>query len=244
MRSRRRHTRRKQRGGEAPKVYIFYHIFCNEQTDIVVRQQLCNLIFSGLYKKADAIKCYLTGDPGHIQDIKDLLHKFGKKFVVVKEGPGDTPYERFTLLDIKHHIGPNDKFLYFHSKGVATGNKNAKGKRPDRTNIFWWRTWLEYTLFRRWEECLKLLDTNDVVGAAYSEHHIGPHYSGNFWWAHGSYFLTLPTTIGDGYTDPESYLFKASPRFAHLDQDVLPFKGKNDLNLYDNSIYPTKYVDR
>ena len=32
------------------------------------------------------------------------------------------------------------------------------------------------------------------------------HFSGNFWWATGDYFLGLPETIGSEYTAPEQYI--------------------------------------
>ncbi len=51
--------------------------------------------------------------------------------------------------------------------------------------------------------------TNSSIGAP-------PHFSGNFWFARGNYYLTLDPHIGVGYLDPEMYVCTKQPRVLDL----------------------------
>jgi len=229
-------TRRVQRGGNVAKTLVFYHIYCNEKTHDIVKSQIVNIVFSGLYRRVDAINCFLVGSQKNINEVEALLKSSGSKFHIAAKGPNDTSYERFTLLKIKDYIQPRDKFLYIHSKGVS---------KEKSDNIFWWKTYMEYFLMTKAEECLKKLDTYDTVGVhwlvgAYNhDYQVPPHYSGNFWWTKGSYFMKLPSTIESRYTDPESYISKANPRHYVMDMLV----NKPGGNFYNNAMTPKYYVD-
>lgn len=192
-------------------IYIFYHIYCNINTEKIVQDQLTKIVFSGLYNDISEIKCFLVGEEYYIKKVQTLLENSGKKCKVQEIGINDNTYERFTLLKIKNYIQPNDKFLYIHSKGVT---------KPDSKNIYSWRTIMEYYLFAKYKECLTLLKNYDIVGMPYKTVNIGPHFSGNFWWANASYFLSLPNTIGTGYNDPEIYIFTNKPKYKDIGQNV------------------------
>ena len=234
---RRNKTVRGQRGGNAARTLVFYHIYCNKNAYDVVKNQIVNIIFSGLYDRVDAINCFLVGDPQYIHKLEELIRGSGEKFKVVAKGPHDKTYERFTLLKIHNHIGPTDKFLYMHSKGVSKDNHDD--------NIFWWKTYMEYFLMVKAEECIRLLDTYDTVGVKWdhNSHYDGyivpDHYSGNFWWTTGSYFSKLPQTIGPRYTDPESYISLMKPKHYVLDSNV----KKPGPNFYVVKVTPKFYVN-
>jgi hypothetical protein len=237
-----RKKRIRQRGGSQPgsNIYVFYHIYCNNKTEDVVKDQALRIIFSGLYKQVNAIKCYLAGEHESITKIKTLLNNIGKKFEITKEGPNDKSYERFTLLDIPNHIKPDDKFLYIHSKGVSEVG-HYTGKTPKYDNIFWWRTWMEYFLMTHYKDCLEALNTHDLVGVNYSssDAKVGPHFSGNFWWSTGKYYLSLEKTIGPHYNDPEKYIFSGKPNYKDIDANRMP----ENIGLYDMTFYTSKYID-
>lgn len=212
--------------------YVFYHIYCNEHTYTIVQQQVTNILFSGLYENIDKIYCFLTGSIDHISNIIELLQRNGEKYVIEKIGIDDTTYERFTIHQIRHYIRPEDKFLYIHSKGIS--------QLPRRVDIIRdWRVYMEFFLMRHHEKCLKLLDTYDTVGVnLYKRPFI--HYSGNFWWCRGSYFLTLPV-IAPNYVEDRNYftenyiglnwpnaycLFRADPE-DHFDHYDTPYPPRN-----------------
>ena len=212
------------------KLYVFFHIFCNEKTMTIVSDQCMKILFSGLYDKLEAVYCFLTGAKHDIDNIEKLVISMGKKFIVKEKGENDTTFERFTLLKIKPLIKPEDKLLYIHSKGVS--------KDVGVNAVYWWRSWMEYFLIAKFKKCLEELDNHDIVGVNYSAESIGPHFSGNFWWATGKYYLSLPDTIGPEYNDPETYVFSKNPKHV----DVCP--GIHDIRLYWRDMLPNGYVDK
>lgn len=198
--------------------YIFYHIYCNKYTMPILKDQITKIIFSGLYEHVHSIKCFLAGEKEHIDKADAFLKESGKKFVIEERGPDDKSFERFTLNKIPKYITDADHFLYLHTKGVSE-------KHASNENVYWWRTWMEFNLIQRYEYCLEMLKSHDIVGVGYTTKMIGPHFSGNFWWSKGSYLHTLPKNkdgtlnIGNAYLDPENFIFKGKdPKHIDIDE--------------------------
>lgn len=208
-------------------IFVFYHVFCNEHTVPIVRDQISKLHFSGVYKRCDKIVCCLLG-PQH-ESVHRVISQSGTKFVVHRhaaEDPNvDESAERFTLSVIREMVKPEDKFLYLHSKGVT---------RPGNEHVRQWRELMEYQLMTRMDECIRALDTVDVVGCNYrhwftplttpfddghfpaTEWDRGRHFSGNMWWCKGAYWLSLPSKIQPDYFGPEMHIGLRKPRFKVL----------------------------
>ena len=98
-----------------PKLHIFYHIYCNENTLNVVKDQVTKIVFSGLYDSVTRIHCFLVGDSNILVQVVELLESSGKKFHIEDISTEDTSYERFTILKINQFLNPQDFFLYIHS---------------------------------------------------------------------------------------------------------------------------------
>jgi hypothetical protein len=209
------------------KIYIFYHIYCNQYTLEVLKDQMIKIIYSGLYKTCNNIYYFLTGDNIYINICDNYIKRCGKKFIIGGVGVNDKSYERFTLLKIKKYINANDKFLYIHSKGVTKQNNQY---------VTDWRNVMEYFLIYNYKNCLKELDEYDTVGI----NHYGNHYSGNFWWTKGSYYLKLSNQIEKYYTAPENYICTKKPKYKNLYSTKLEGSG-HYRNLYsiDNYIDTT-----
>jgi hypothetical protein len=206
--------------------YVFYHIYCNEFTLPVLKDQVTKIIFSGLYDYIADIRCFLAGGEKYMGPIREFLNNSGVKFKIEKLGINDKSFERFTLSQIPRYITEDTKFLYIHSKGVSA-------KHAANDNIYWWRSWMEYHLIYRFKECIEALDEVNIVGVGYTTKMIGPHFSGNFWWSKGDYFKTLPKrddgsvtgslNIGTNYTDPENFIFKGkNPTHRDMDEGRAP----------------------
>ena len=166
------------------KKYVFYHIFCNDKTLYNVKDTITKMIFSGLYHKVDKIHCFIVGNKQYADVVIEYIKSSGSKFDISEISENDNSYERFTLLQIPKYIQPEDKFLYIHSKGVS---------RKDIVQIECvhdWKTYMEYWLFNKHQECIDFLEDYDVVGVNYR---VEPrrHFSGNFWWCRGDYYLSL-----------------------------------------------------
>ena len=102
---------------------------------------------------------------------------------------------------------------------------------------------MEYNLITKASECMTFLDTYDIVGVAYSTFNIGPHFSGNFWWSTGKYYLSLAPTIASDYHAPEAYIFTGNPKYKDIDDGrFVSIPAGEDLNLYKNIIYPALYL--
>jgi len=207
------------------KLYVFYHIYCNLNTASIVREQLTKLLYSGLYKKVNAIYCFVVGEPHIVDQITAYIRRNGSKFIIAAIGYYNNSFERFTLEKIRNYIQHEDKFLYLHTKGLS---------QPTNQNVIDWRDFLEYYLIANHERCIQDLDKADLVGVNF-KYEPEPHYSGNIWWSNGSYFLKLPHTIGPEYLDPEMYITKAIPK-------VITYITPN-LNHYRQEYPPINYTD-
>jgi len=200
-------------------IKVFYHIYCNQYTLPIVREQITKIIFSGLYEKVFAVYCFVTGEPQYIDEVCNYIQDSGTKFKIPKRIPYDTTYERYTLLEIPNYITPEDKFLYIHSKGVTKGNDNVMYPR-----MYDWRTYMEYFLIGKHVNFIDSLDHYDVAGVNLN---LGgnSHYSGNFWWSTGRYYLTLNfenLKNDSDYFAAEMFLFKNNP---------------NPINFYSSNAY-------
>jgi hypothetical protein len=207
------------------KTYIFYHIYCNENTLPILTDQMTKIIFSGLYNDVNTIYCFITGINVYIEPCINYLSNIGKKITIVDMAENNTEYERFTLLKIPHFINDDDKFLYLHTKGIT---------KPNNSNVTDWRNYMEYFVIGKYKECLQDLVMYDCVGVNW-RYCPKPHFSGNFWWTKGSYFNKLPHTIDSDYCAPEFYIGLGSPKIKCL--------YSTTLDHYYNKFSMKDYID-
>lgn len=157
-------------------------------------QQLSRLTRSDLVDSAKAIYIMLNGDLVQFLEIAHLLENCPSVRIVhtnpdasLMEWPGLTHLKQFCdAMDEEQYV------MYFHIKGVT---------RLNNSGIHDWRRYLEYWNIDRWRDCVAKLDEGfDTVGTNFiSEPFVGAdlqprnwnHYSGNFWWARGSYIKKL-----------------------------------------------------
>jgi hypothetical protein len=187
-------------------IYVFYHIFCNKYTESIVRDQMMKFMFSGIYNKVDTIFYFLIGEDKYMDSIIEFFKSLGSKFELSKRDCLENSYERFTLHSIFQIVKPEDKILYIHSKGVT------KIGTCIENNVYDWRTYMEYFLFVKHETCINLLDSYDTVGVNLQDSPL-LHYSGNFWWCRGDYYLKLDSNhLTPDYHSPEMFICRNSPR--------------------------------
>ena len=176
------------------KIKILYHVCAKNQWREIVTDQISKMHFSGLYDACEGIYCGISGRGA--RDAETLIRASGKKFHILSVSPDDLSYERLTLLGGRPHVTGSDVLLYLHTKGVT---------RPDEPHCQDWRRYMEFVLMRHWTKCVEKLGEYDVVGVNLSTKP-ALHFSGNFWWTRGDYYLRLPDTIGPRYHDTEMYL--------------------------------------
>jgi hypothetical protein len=200
-------------------IQVYYHIFAlnNDRFLNIIKEQIEYIINSPIYDKIDKVNICLTGNCKDNFDKTIEYISTLDKFYFRKCQLGDTSYERFTLSALKEDImydenSSKNKYLYMHSKGVSTAVKSHV--KP----VDYWRKCMMYFLLTKGDICLKKLDEYDTVGIFRHPTHHKPHYSGNFWWATGSYLRTLFSSfeIDEDYLGPEMYLFKSNPKSCDL----------------------------
>lgn len=223
-------------------IKILYHVTAVGEYQAIIRQQLSSVMLSGLYSKAHSISAFILAQ--HAEDLEAAiaeLSNFGRKVQIAETGTNITLMERFTLQRMRQHIAPEDMVLYMHSKGVSyeAGSMAAE-------NAFWWTLFMQYHLVQGHARCLSLLHEYDVVGVKWEDMQrpdarSGGHFSGNFWWATGTYLLSLDADIGEQYHDPELYIGSGTPRFHSLWQ--IATKDGRIAVLHDFAYTPKFYVD-
>lgn len=229
-------------GASSQDVKVFYHITAKGTYEDIIKQQMSTLLMSGLYTAAEGIYAFVLSDSSDdIASASELLSEFGHKLQIVSTSTDVTLMERFTLENMRDFIRPSDKVFYMHSKGITYDTKSEIG-----ANVYWWTLFMQYHLVQGHERCTDLLDVCDVVGVKWEEMQrkdarSGRHFSGNFWWATGSYLLTLPAKIGDGYHDSELWVASKNPRFFSLWQ--IHMRDGSVAVLHDFAYTPRRYVD-
>ena len=163
----------------------------------------CDMNISKINNICFIHSCNLNGDISILQDLLRLITSINRINYVIVVNIGlkvnilstdklkiinysDDPklFERPTInliyLFAKHN--PNVNILYLHTKGVSYG-------KPGQ-NIVDWKNLMLYFLVENHKVCLDLLQEYDAVGCNYLTEP-KKHFSGNFWWAKGSYINTL-----------------------------------------------------
>lgn len=184
-------------------INVFYHVWQGEGWEILFQQQIMSLYTSGLYDASDGVYICVNGRFRLPFD----LSKFHVRYNQNQTNEADTLKELWDLCSLL----PNQKVLYFHTKGLSYNN--SLGRR----NVDGWRHYLEYYNIHRWKDCIEKLKTYDVVGTEWDSKpnlYIGYKnqvlalknagiYVGNFWWSNSEYIKTLDPNYLYKYNAPQ-----------------------------------------
>lgn len=221
-------------------IQIYFHIFANYNPicHSILQEQIECILNSPIYDKISRINLCVSGsDNYNFNSILTYLRNLPDKFFIRKSEFGDNTYERYTLLtmkeDLQNFSGNDDCILYIHTKGIT---RHVKHLEPIRD----WRRCMMYFLLNKGEQCLEYLKDYDTVGIFKHPTYDKPHYSGNFWWARGSYLKKLfdNFVIDDDHLSPEMFLFKANPKYFNMHEMPLNYFGYSDM------YPPEKYQDK
>lgn len=222
-------------------IIIYYHIFVNDKELCfqIVEEQIDYILKSPIYSKIDKINCCITGNnKDNFIKMINYIKNLPDKFIIRKSDFADTTYERYTLLTLKEDLYSNklncdnNYFLYIHNKGSSLVDNNKIEPVGD------WRRCMMYFLLSKADKCIEHLQDNDTVGIFKHPTCHQSHYSGNFWWARGSYLKILFDTqhMDNSYFGPEMFLFKSNPKFVDM-HPVPP-----NYNGYTTCYKPEKYI--
>ena len=206
---------------ETPNIQVFIHACTITHWESVLSRQLKRIKDSGLYDAAQAIYIGVLGNG----DLTAYTTAYPKLHVLFQK-PDISLFERPTLLRL-HDLccaNPSDNVvLYLHTKGITRIGSTVTD----------WTMMMEYFLIDRWQDCITVLKDHDICGVNWQ---LGPapHFSGNFWWATGSYLFTLPHDIKAAYLDPEMWIGQNRPKYKCF--------HKSNVDHYYEAYPPAKYT--
>jgi hypothetical protein len=219
----------------------FHHIYApSDQSLEIIEPLLKRTVNSGILDRLDYFNIIITGP--NREFIANNIRGISSKFTINLTDTNDS--ERTTLYKLYSMVKPEDKILYFHSKGTSQIDSCFLN------NIKAWGDKLMYFVVDKHQECLDFLDEYDLVGPNYwgeftpdscrescgQDKNPPPHYSGNFWWAKGSHIKRLDIPIGPDYNDPEFWVFTKKPLKVVAMSVIVtnPYTDKHDFESYKN----------
>lgn len=126
--------------------------------------------------------------------------------VSVRDTTDPNIYEGQTL-EILHKacIERDINVLYFYNKGITRSGAAIAN----------WKDVLQYYLIENWTNCVKLLETSDVVGVK-DLVCMDFTVSGNFWWSKSSHVRTLPDPLqSDQYMGETLEMYPGAPAYRY-----------------------------
>jgi len=182
----------------------------------VYQEQLDTLSKCGLLEAASELYIGVSGGEANVCAVGALA----PTKAIVFENALDTCGELPTQLALQQWLPGHEDWavLYFHTKGVQ-----YKGNAHYRA----WRLCMEQVVLWNWKACVKdLEDGFDCTGPHWLEPRLYPglmdfpYFGGTFWWATGSYLMTLPpvSAYGPSRHEAESWIGKSPRRIRAMNR--------------------------
>jgi hypothetical protein len=160
-------------------VHIYYHIYAIDGVDSIIEEQLSliekHFDFPYILNVGISIANENISTTSILEKIKSNLRDIRSKG------------NEWTTLDLIRNdaekFGDSDYILYIHTKGASKQNDNRY------KNIISWRHLMNYFNIEKVKNVFKLFEKTEFN--TYGVILKSSHYSGNFWWAKGSYLKTI-----------------------------------------------------
>jgi len=181
------------------KLEIFFHVYVPDHVNINslwwIDEELLAIENSNLKENANINLCITINKTFTIPVpkkivLKSIIDHISSKYnyvtvLDIRDTSEENIYEQQTLNYVYEFSinNPNKKVLYIHTKGISVFSESQKE----------WLSILNKSLIHDWKNCIKQLETNDVVGLNDLSLANKPIIvSGNFFWANTNYIATLP----------------------------------------------------
>ncbi len=207
-------------------ITLFHHNLLLYNWYDIVDEQIFLIKKYGLYDECSNITIIdINNDQS--DKFRELINKNDnlKKWHLLITNENKCEYDCLNL--IKNFSKINKSYIcYFHTKGAGSvGLKQNIGLQT-------WRQLLNHFILTKWEECIKLLKNNDVVGVTKYSYQGHDNFSGNFWWAKTEYLNTLNDV---SYTD-NRYIYENWILSNPLN------KSSDIFNIYNIGYEPNPYL--
>lgn len=213
----------------SPPIYGFMHVAMLNHWHSVVEEQLLKLRASGLWNRTRRIFVGLLGPHPEEFDFKD------EKLEIVYRSADIAEAEFPTLEFLQQFCNEHDCLVYYiHTKGVF----QVSGHTRD------WRHLMEHFTIYKHEECTRLLADHDLCGVNWNVETLGPHWSGNFWWARSGYVRTLPSLASLRRAAPDASIDRhLCERWIGMNADArVSVLHQSEVNHYYSAYPRSKYA--
>lgn len=224
------------------KLHIVYFICLYKLWEEKTILSYNNIIKSKILDDQQLSKMHIiaSGDKSKLNELEKIWKhpkieiSFYSEDIKLHEYPGIEMVKKIS------EINPNDKILYFHSKGIT--RKNAADD---------WVAYLEYFNIENYKKTTKYLDNGyDAVSVEYLKNP-KPHFSGNFWWANCNYINKLKLPGPNSKRHDFEFFIGTNNKFNFISlhqsiNDSNWFKGFNvrDRGVYTLENYKNKFNKR
>lgn len=210
------------------KIIGYYHIWCTNHYEEIVREQLDAIVNSGLYDECENIFIGALGDNKEFFNLLNIIKDY-PKISIATYSTNKERYEFHTLEVMKRDADKSDKdyyIFYIHGKGVQYSKKVNEVAYTGGTL---WRQSMNNWIITKWRENVKELDRGyECCGVQLRpDREFAQHYSGNFFWTKSEYVknqvpLLNKVNTGDRF-EAEMYICKGKPLAATLNQDFIDY---------------------
>lgn len=242
------------------KIYGFFHVFLINHWQDIVKDQINQVVNSGLYQATEKI---YVGCLGKSEELGKLINLFSKheKFQVVYYSPKAEEFEFATLKILKAKadnwnnelwhgmIGEKFYCYYFHTKAVSWNLIQPNGKNLELVQKHrrafeggtYWREMMNHYILHLWRENVKKLDEGfDTCGVKLLGKEDAPafhvHHSGNYFWSTSDYIKKLPRIENLDWQNrgnAEMWIGKAEPKAATLCQEMADYNSRGKFKPQD-----------
>ncbi len=231
-------------------VYGFYHIYCVNDWERIVREQVHRIGESGLYEKTT--KIFVGCIAFSLADTEKLKTLLPPKYQLDYLSLGSTGYEMKTL-DLLWKKAQNEDFYlyYFHTKGVSMDGHSCAlhqkkypffkmREKSMKECSEKWRLLMEYFIFDRYTCDIHALNKGFNLYGVIPRYEGGiPYFSGNFWWADSEYIRELPDIDASGENRYTAEFWVGLNKKWH---PYVPYHSL--INMYYSPVPEVFYMDR
>jgi len=160
-------------------IHIYYHIYAIEGVEQIIDEQLS--LIKNHFDFPYILNVGISIAENNISTTS-ILEKVKSNLRDIRSNGNE-----WTTLDLIRNdaekFGDSDYILYIHTKGAS------KQKDANYNNIISWRHLMNYFNIEKVKNVFKLFEKTEFN--TYGVILKGHFYSGNFWWARGSYLKTI-----------------------------------------------------
>jgi len=200
-------------------VHIYYHIYAIDGVEEIIDEQLS--LIEKYFDFPYILNVGISIANENISTIS-ILEKIKPNLRDIRSKGNE-----WTTLDLirkdSEKFGDSDYILYIHTKGASKQNDNRY------ENIVSWRHLMNYFNIEKIKNVFKLFEKTEFN--TYGVMLRGYFYSGNFWWAKGSYLKTI------NLETKRLNRFAAEMEFIQSGKDWKPYSPYNNESTDDYGTY-------